>query len=88
MEIEFSTQVRVATGVTRESLDMPDGTTMSQLLAQLLIMHPPLANWIEPGGKPRPGLLVFVNDQAPTDIEGAVLKANDGVALMTLVSGG
>ncbi len=86
IECEFSTQVRVATGRAKESIDLPDGTSLTALLQMLLERYPQLSTWIDPHGHPRPGLLIFINDQSPTDHP--TLKPNDCLSLMALVSGG
>lgn len=89
IEIEYGTQVRVASGVTREKIETPEGSTAAELLAHLLTAHDgALAPWITADGQPRPGLLVFINDQSPASLQNALLRHGDHVALMTLVSGG
>lgn len=87
IEIEYSTQVRTASGQSRQTLVVPDECSLADLLTALRTLHPSLAAWIDAEGQPRPGLLVFVNDQSPESAEFR-LHANDVVALMTLVSGG
>ncbi len=88
IEVEYGTQVRTASGRSRERVELADGCTLSAVLAQLLEAHPKLAPWIDASGQPRPGLLVFVNDQSPGDVHATIVNANDQLALITLVSGG
>lgn len=88
IEIEYGTQVRVASGVSREQLTIDSRATPAALLQQLTDRHSALSAWIEPTGKPRPGLLVFVNDRSLDDVERSQLHDGDQVALLTLVSGG
>ena len=88
IEIEYSTQVRTATGVSREQVDVPEECSLAQALAHVLTLHPKLSPWIDVNGLPRPGLLLFVNDQSPTDSVNTRLKPDDQVAMMSMVSGG
>ncbi len=88
VDMEYSTQVRTVTGLSRERIDLADDAVLPDLLKKLLGTHAKLASWIEPSGLPKPGLLLFVNDQSPTDVKLTRLQPNDRVALMTLVSGG
>lgn len=88
IEIEYSTQVRAASGQSRTTLDVPGECTVADALAQLLMSNAKLAPWIETSGRARPGLLVFVNDQSPGDLHQTPLKPDDHIALMAMVSGG
>ena len=87
--IEYGTQVRSASGLRAETLEVAAGTTAAALLKQLVESHATfLAPWFTDDYRPRPGLLVFINDQTPTSLETTHLRAGDQVALMTMVSGG
>lgn len=89
IRIEYSTQVRVASGNSSEQVDVADGSTVADLLKQLVEFRAAaFSPWLSENGQPRPGLLVFVNDQSPGDLSSTRLRAGDQVALMTLVSGG
>lgn len=88
IEIEYGTQVRTASGLSRERVELPSACSLAVALLQLLKTHPKLAPWIDVTGQPRPGLLVFVNDQSISDIHLTQLQADDHIALLTLVSGG
>ncbi len=87
IHIEFGTQVRAASGTAHMQVQSNTGHSLAQLLIELTSSHPALATWINQRGQPQAGLLVFVNDQAPTDFD-IPLRDGDHVALMTLVSGG
>lgn len=89
IRIEYSTQVRVASGTSSEQVDVANGSTVADLLKQLVESRgSAFSPWLSDSGQPRPGLLVFVNDQSPSDLNSTRLNAGDQVALMTLVSGG
>lgn len=87
--IEYGTQVRSAGGIGMETLDVDQGTTAAALLKQLAeTRRAILGPWLTDDFRPRPGLLVFINDETPTALEATQLQAGDQIALMTLVSGG
>lgn len=88
IEIEFGTQVRTATGVSREKVDVPEACSLAQALTHVLMLQPKLSPWIEASGLPRPGLLLFINDQSPAESYNTRLKPNDQVSMMSMVSGG
>lgn len=87
--IEYGTQVRATSGTATEELEVGEGTTAAELLRQLVTTRSDaLRAWFTDDFRPRPGLLVFINDQTPTSLETTRLQSGDQVALMTLVSGG
>lgn len=87
--IEYGTQVRSASGVGTETLDVEAGTTAAELLKQLVESRGNvLAPWFTTDFHPRPGLLVFINDKTPPSLESTHLRPGDQVALITMVSGG
>ena len=88
IEVEYSTQVRTATSVSREQVDVPEACSLAQALAYVLTLHPKLSPWLDVNGMPRPGLLLFINDQSPAESVNTRLKPNDQVAIMSMVSGG
>ena len=88
IQIEYGTQVRVASGKSRESITLEGACTLSHVLTQVLAIHPQLAPWIDSSGRARPGLLVFVNDASPASFDQVQLKADDHIALLTMISGG
>lgn len=87
IEIEYSTQTRTASGRSRQTLDAASECTLADALSSLVKIQPQLSPWIDAAGKPRAGLLVFVNDRAANSWD-VQLHTGDVVALMTLVSGG
>ena len=89
ISIEYGTQVRPASGIRDETVEVSDGTTAAELLKQLVESRSEfLGAWFTEDFRPRPGLLIFVNDQTPPSLESTQLRSGDQVALMTLVSGG
>lgn len=87
--IEYGTQVRVASGVNSEQLDLAEGSTAAELLKQVRVTREDsLSTWLTDSGQPRPGLLVFINDRSTTALHSTILQDGDQVALLTLVSGG
>jgi molybdopterin converting factor small subunit len=87
IEVEYGTQVRAASGMRYQTLELAEGDSLKQLLAQLVSQHPALCSWLDLHSQPRGGLLVFVNDKSPIDYA-APLREGDEVSLLTLVSGG
>jgi molybdopterin converting factor small subunit len=89
IHIEYGTQVRMTSGKSNEQLEISEGSSVADLLKHLVeTRSATLGHWLAESGEPRPGLLVFLNDQSATDLRTTYLKAGDQVALMTLVSGG
>ncbi len=89
IHIEYGTQVRAASNRAREEINIQGEPSLADLLSQLKQSQPEiLHSWLDDAGRPKPGLLVFVNDESPHDVAATRLKQGDRVALMTLVSGG
>lgn len=87
--IEYGTQVRLAGGSCVETLEVEAGTTAAELLKTLVETRTAtLGPWFTDDYRPRPGLMIFINDQTPSALESTQLQAGDQVALLTLVSGG
>jgi molybdopterin synthase sulfur carrier subunit len=70
---------REATGVADEVLDVPDGTTVAELMEELLRQHPDLVGL-------RRDTVISVNKGIGTDAIG--LNEGDDVALFPPISGG
>ena len=88
--VEYAAQLRQAAGTGREALDVDSGCTLADLVRHIAAVHgEPLAPLlIDPGGKLRRSLLLFVGDdqvRLETPVE---LQDGDSVTLLSPVSGG
>ncbi len=89
IDIEYGTQVRAAGGKNCETIEAPDVCTVQACLLELMKSDRDyLKTWLDGSGVPKPGLLVFVNDESPANLLQHPLRERDRVSLMTLVSGG
>lgn len=86
--VRYLAQLRQATGVAEETLDIPNGCTLSQLVELLAERHGPAWSHavITESGQVRPTILLFVNDvQQP---EQTRLNDGDEVAFLSPIAGG
>ena len=79
LRVQFFSQLREIVGAGEVVLDLPEGATVADLLAQLYLMHPALEKWER-------NLLVG----ARVEFVGRdyVIQPNDEIAIMPPVQGG
>jgi molybdopterin converting factor small subunit len=81
--VRYMAQVKRATGVASEQIELPDACLMRELLARLAERHgEPLRQLLGPA------LLVFVGDEQANPGETVMLKDGDEVTLLAPMAGG
>jgi molybdopterin converting factor small subunit len=81
--IRYMAQVKRATGVAAEEIDLPDACSLRDLLARLAERHgEPLRQLLGPA------LLIFVGDEQANPQEAAALKEGDVVTVLAPMAGG
>jgi molybdopterin converting factor small subunit len=91
LEVQFMGQVRTAVGRSAETVDLPEGSNLRELLVHLANLHPDAApHLITVAGQSCPNLLLVVNGSAiPAGGAAAVrLAAGDAICLMPPIAGG
>jgi molybdopterin synthase sulfur carrier subunit len=92
LRVQYTAQLREAVGRPHDELELPEGSSLADLLRQLAVQmdEAAAAHLIAPGGRLRPSLLVVVNESA-TSIHVAaatVLRHGDVVLLLPPIAGG
>lgn len=91
LHLHYTAQLRAAVGRGEEELELPEGSTVADLLARLASQyHDARQHFTTPSGDIRPSLLVVVNDSAIASGEPAarVLAPGDVVMLLPPIAGG
>lgn len=90
--VEYAAQLRAAVGRQADEIELPDGSTLAELLEHLAshcgrAAEPHLLN---DQGQVRPSLLLVLNDSAvfPSQAAGTVLRSGDRVLLLPPIAGG
>jgi MoaD family protein len=90
--VQFSAQLRVLVGASEERVELPPGSTLAELLAQLAARHAEAAPHLltTEGKQIRPSLLLVVNDRAVAIDDAATVLLRDGdvVTLLPPIAGG
>lgn len=90
--IHYEAQLRNVAGVGRETLILPDGGTLLELLRRAAEVHGSALQerLLDATGAPLPSVLLFVNDLPVTPDAAAsrVLRTGDTVLLYPPISGG
>ncbi len=86
--VRYMAQLRQATGVSAEEVELPDACSVGDLLARLAGRHgEPLRRLLlDRDGATQPTILVFVGDEQAGDR--AVLADGDVVTLLSPIAGG
>lgn len=89
IHVDYSMQVRTSgSGISHETIQLDTVLSLQRFLGVLLQRHPEwLGKWLTPEATPSPGLMIFHNDRSPESLD-IVLRDQDSVSLLTLVSGG
>jgi molybdopterin synthase sulfur carrier subunit len=91
LQVQYAAQLRALVGTGQEQIELPPGSTLAQLVAQLAAQREAIgAHLLTPVGAVRPSLLVVVNETAvPAEQAAAtVLQDGDCVALLPPIAGG
>lgn len=91
LRVEYRAQLRAAVGRTEEEVELPAGSCLSELLAQLAARHRAAeAHLVTAEGQVRPSLLVVVNESAVSTRDAAttVLQDGDVILLLPPIAGG
>lgn len=91
VRVQYMAQLRTVVGQAEELIELPDGSRLSDVLAQLASRHDVArSHLVTETGQPRPSLLIVVNEAAvPTrDAATTELQSNDVVTLLPPIAGG
>jgi molybdopterin converting factor small subunit len=92
LQVRYAAQLRTVLGRAEEDLEIPEGSSLAELLLHLAEngAREAEAHLITPSRQPRPSLLMVVNDAAvPAGEAGAlVLSPGDVVTLLPPIAGG
>ncbi len=90
IHVQYATQVRMAVGHNKESIEVKDPTTLAEFLQALGLSKSDAVRSLlfNEQGEWKPGVLIFVNNIAVNASHRTELNDGDTISLMTLVSGG
>ncbi len=88
--VEYTAQIKRAAGLARETLNIADGSTLSQLITQIAAdRDEALQRMLVTGdGLPQSTLLVFVRDEQMRLDDTTPLADGDVVTFLSPISGG
>jgi molybdopterin converting factor small subunit len=88
--VDYTAQIKRAAGLARETMDVPDGVTLSQLITQIAAdRDEALQRMLVTGdGVPQPTLLVFIRDEQRRLDDATPLADGDVVTFLSPISGG
>lgn len=88
--VEYTAQIKRAAGTARESIDIADGATLSQLIVQLAADRDESLQrmLLTSDGSPQPTLLVFIRDEQWRLDDATPLVEGDVVTFLSPISGG
>lgn len=91
LRVQYMAQLRAAVGCTEEDVELPEGSSVAELLHQLANTHAAArSHLVAETGHARPSLLIVVNDSTVSarDTVSTVLREQDIVTLLPPVAGG
>jgi molybdopterin synthase sulfur carrier subunit len=91
LRVQYMAQLRTVIGRVEETIELPEGVRLSELLAHLAATHDEArSHLVTETGQARPSLLIVVNEAAVSGREATttVLHANDTVTLLPPIAGG
>ncbi len=88
--VRYMAQLRLAVGTGSESVTLPEGAVLPDLLRQLGRAHPGLLPRLlfDARGELQPSLLVFVGDSQVSPSEPRPLREGEVITLLTPIAGG
>lgn len=92
VRVEYTAQLRAIVGQADECLDLPEGSSLAQLLRQLAQdRHRDVATYLlTPSQELQPSLLIARNRTfvSPRDAHTVIINAGDVITLMPPIAGG
>ena len=91
LRVQYMAQLRAAVGQAEEAVELPDGSSLADLLNQLANTHSAArSHFVTETGHARPSLLIVVNDSAVSAREAGTtaLHSDDIVTLLPPIAGG
>ena len=92
LRVQYAAQLRAVVGRHEEDVDLPDGSSLADLLTHLASRYDRGAesHLLTDLGHVRPSLLLVLNDTAVSSSQAActVLRSGDQVALLPPIGGG
>ncbi len=88
--VEYTAQLKRTAGVGRETIDVPEGTTVRSAIGHIAEQHDePMGKMLlTSGGDVQPTLLLFLGDRQIAAGEDPVLNDGDTLTIMAPISGG
>jgi len=92
LRVQYTAQLRAAVGRREEEVDLPEGSTLAELLVHVAteLCRETAGYLLAPGGGLQPSLLVAVNNRAISTHEARAMPINSGDVVMLLppIAGG
>ena len=90
VDLSYHAQIRLAAGRADEPVVLADGVTLRVLLASLADRYAPAFRQfvVDDANRPRPGIIVLVNDRPVAPGADPALADGDRVSLFSPVAGG
>jgi len=92
VHVEYTGQLRALAGLGRVAAELPDGTTLRDLFARLIVGGPPdlEPHLLTTGGRIQPTLLVVLDGGALSGHDREATRLHDGASVVLLppVAGG
>ena len=87
--VQFTTQLRAALGASQQTVSLPAGASVRDLLDTLTQQHPESFQRlvVDANGNLRPNLFVCVDDQQIQQLD-VILRPHQTVTLLSAISGG
>ena len=88
VRVQFTAQLRTALGKAAEEVELPEGSSVAELLRQLVNRFDGAApHLLKPTGEPQSSLLIVINEAVATT-QSVHLRAGDVVTLLPPIAGG
>jgi molybdopterin synthase sulfur carrier subunit len=91
LRVQYTAQLRTVAGRPEDEVELPEGTTLAQLLQHLAArLDGAAAHLVANDGRVHRSLLIVVNDRAVSsqDVGGTLLEPGDVVTLLPPIAGG
>jgi molybdopterin synthase sulfur carrier subunit len=92
LRVQYTAQMRAAAGRSEEEVELPDGSSLEELLGHLAqrLGRDAAAHLISSGGEAHGSLLIVVNDSVvlPRAAPAVVLRNGDILTLLPPIAGG
>jgi molybdopterin converting factor small subunit len=90
VRVNYTTQLKAALGRGTEEVDLPDSSTLPQLLQRLTEIHGTAFRdlALDGQGRPLPSILLCIGDEQVDGDSASQLKDGDEVTILSAISGG